>query len=60
MWWDVVFSRSEAVSAPADQDASWRSYSFRTVTVRGVGGGGGGGVGCGKSTGVGGVVGCSI
>ena len=55
-----MFSRSEAVSAPADQDASWRSYSFRTVTVRGGGGRRGGGVGCGKSTGVGGVVGCSI
>ena len=36
-----MFSRSEAVSAPADQDASWRSYSFRTVTVRGGGGGAG-------------------
>ena len=38
MWWDVVFSRSDTLFAPADQDASWLSYSFRTVTVRGGGG----------------------
>ena len=37
----------EAVSAPAVQDASWLSYSCRTVTLRGRGwglGGGGGGL----------------
>ena len=54
-----------AVSDPAVQDASWLSYSRRTVTVRGVGGGGGGWgecgdegmrMGCGKSTGMGGAV----
>ena len=28
------------MSAPTVQDASWLSYSFRTVTVRGGGGGG--------------------
>ena len=27
VYWDVVFDRGEAVSAPADQDASWLSYS---------------------------------
>ena len=37
---DVVFSRGEAVSAPAVQDASWLSYSCRTVILRGGGGGG--------------------
>ena len=48
-----MFSRSEAVSAPADQDASWRSYSFRTVTVRGGGrGGGAGGAGRARGWGV--------
>ena len=31
------------MSAPAVQDASWLSYSCRTVTRRGGGGGGGGG-----------------
>ena len=38
----------EAVSAPAVQDASWLSYSCRTVTLRGRGWGfgGGGGGGC--------------
>ena len=30
------------MSAPAVQDASWLSYSYRTVTLRGRGGGGGG------------------
>ena len=52
------------MSAPAVQDASWLSYSCRTVTLRGGGGGGGGG---GGRVGVGGggggettvVVGCS-
>ena len=43
--WAVVFNRGEAVSAPAVQDASWLSYSCRTVTLRGGGGGGGGGEG---------------
>ena len=33
------------MSAPAVQDASWLSYSCRTVTLRGRGGGGGGGGG---------------
>ena len=47
------------MSAPAVQDASWLSYSCRTVTLRGGGGGGGGGVE--KSTGGGGgVVGCRV
>ena len=32
---DVVFNRGEAVSAPAVQDASWLSYSCRTVTLKG-------------------------
>ena len=32
---DVVFIRGEAVSAPAVQDASWLSYSCRTVTLKG-------------------------
>ena len=31
------------MSAPAVQDASWLSYSCRTVTLRGRAGGGGGG-----------------
>ena len=52
------------MSAPAVQDASWLSYSCRTVTLRGRGGGGGGGgsggggvrIGCENSTGVGGGV----
>ena len=39
----MIFNRGEAVSAPAVQDASWLSYSCRTVTLRGRGGGGGGG-----------------
>ena len=49
------------MSAPAVQDASWLSYSCRTVTLRaggwGFGGGGGGGFGGGGGTTV--VVGCS-
>ena len=47
----------EAVSAPAVQDASWLSYSCRTVTLRGRGwglGGGGGGGGGGTTVVVGG------
>ena len=47
------------MSSPAVQDASWLSYSCRTVTKGGEGGGGAR-MGCGKSMGVGGVVGCSI
>ena len=43
------------MSAPAVQDASWLSYSCRTVTLRD---GGGMRMGCGNSMGVGGVVGC--
>ena len=46
------------MSSPAVQDASWLSYSCRTATKGG--GGGGARMGCGKSMGVGGVVGCSI
>ena len=41
------------MSAPAVQDASWLSYSCRTVTLRGRAGGWGGGGG-GGSMGVGG------
>ena len=49
------------MSAPAVQDASWLSYSCRTVTLRGRagrggGGGGGGGGGRGESMGGGGEV----
>ena len=36
------------MSAPAVQDASWLSYSCRTVTLRGRAGGGGGGGGGGR------------
>ena len=35
----------EAVSAPVVQDASWLSYSCRTVVLGGEGGGSGWGVG---------------
>ena len=49
------------MSAPAVQDASWLSYSCRTVTLRGRGWGfGGRGGGGGGTTVVGGAVGCSI
>ena len=44
------------MSAPAVQDASWLSYSCRTVTLRGRAGGGGGGGGEYGSGGGGGVV----
>ena len=44
------------MSAPAVQDASWLSYSCRTVTLRAGGWGGGGGGGGGGTTVV---VGCS-
>ena len=32
---DVVFNRGEVVSTPAVQDASWLSYSCRTVRGEG-------------------------
>ena len=42
------------MSAPAVQDASWLSYSCRTVTLRGRAGGGGGGGGGGRGESMGG------
>ena len=40
--WEGVPSRSYAVSAPADQDASQLYYSYRIIKGGGGGGGGGG------------------
>ena len=44
VWLEGVISRSYAVSAPADQDASQLNYSCRILGGGGGGGGMGGGV----------------